>query len=36
LYNLKNDMGETQNLADKYPDKVKELAQLLEEVQKKK
>ncbi len=30
LYNLKNDIGEQNNLAAKYPAKVKELAELLE------
>lgn len=30
LYNLKNDISEKENLADKYPEKVKELADLLE------
>ena len=29
LYNLKMDIGETQNLAEKYPEKVKELRDLL-------
>ena len=29
LYNLKDDIGEKKNLADAYPDKVKELDQLL-------
>ena len=29
LYNLKNDLGEKDNLAEKYPEKVKELADLL-------
>lgn len=29
LYNLKNDIGESQNLADKNPEKVKELSKLL-------
>lgn len=32
LYNLKADIGEQQNLADQYPDKVKELQLLLEEI----
>lgn len=35
LYNLKNDIGEQHNLADKYPEKVKELANLLEQEKKK-
>jgi len=30
LYNLMNDIGEKNNLAEKYPEKVKELQQLLE------
>ncbi len=30
LYNLKDDIGERNNLATKYPDKVKELSELLE------
>ena len=30
LYNLKDDVGEKNNLADKYPEKVKELEKLLE------
>ena len=29
LYNLKDDLGETTNLADKYPEKVAELKKLL-------
>jgi arylsulfatase A-like enzyme len=32
LYNLKNDMAEKDNLAEKYPEKVKELAALLERI----
>lgn len=32
LYNLKNDAGEKNNLAEKYPEKVKELAALLEKI----
>ena len=32
LYNLKDDIGETRNLATDYPDKVKELSALLEQV----
>ena len=32
LYNLKDDIGERNNLAAKYPEKVKELAQLLEKI----
>ena len=31
LYNLKNDLGEKNNVAEKYPEKVKELAALLNE-----
>ena len=31
LYNLKEDIGETKNLASQYPEKVAELAKLLEE-----
>lgn len=34
LYNLETDIGETKNLAQKYPEKVKELRKLLEEIQK--
>lgn len=33
LYNLKDDIGEKNNLAAKYPDKVKELADLLTKIQ---
>lgn len=36
LYNLKEDLSEKNNLADKYPEKVKELAKLLEEIRQKK
>ena len=32
LYNLKEDIGEKNNLADKYPEKVKELSALLEKI----
>ena len=32
LYNLEEDPGETKNLASKFPDKVEELQQLLEEI----
>ena len=32
LYDLKSDIGEKNNLADKYPDKVKELAGLLQKI----
>ncbi len=32
LYNLKKDIGEKNNLAGKYPERVKELAALLEEI----
>ena len=32
LYNLKNDIKEQHNLAEKYPEKVKELAALLETI----
>lgn len=35
LYNLKEDIGEQHNLADQYPEKVKELAHLLEQEKKK-
>jgi hypothetical protein len=35
LYDLEADIGETTNLADKYPGKVKELQALLEEIRKK-
>ena len=31
LYNLDDDIGETKNLAGQHPDKVKELAALLEQ-----
>lgn len=34
LYNLKKDIGEKNNLAQQYPDKVKELATLLEVIRK--
>ena len=34
LYNLKKDMGETKNLASEYPDKLKELSLLLDQIQK--
>lgn len=34
LYNLNNDIGEKNNLADQYPDIVKELKELLEKVRK--
>ena len=30
LYNLKNDIAETTNLQDKFPEKVKELTDLLQ------
>jgi arylsulfatase A-like enzyme len=33
LYNIKNDKGEKENLATKYPEKVKALAQLLKKIQ---
>ena len=36
LYDLKNDIGEKNNLAQKYPDKVKEMEQLLEAIKAKK
>ncbi|MNR17210.1 hypothetical protein D3C85_1338560 [compost metagenome] len=36
LYNLKEDLGEKNNLADKYPGRVKELAELLDKIRKKK
>ena len=32
LYDLKNDIGEKNNLAEKYPEKVKELAELLRKI----
>ncbi|HVV03730.1 MAG TPA: hypothetical protein VHC96_05870, partial [Puia sp.] len=32
LYNLKDDIGEKNNLAARYPEKVKELEQLLERI----
>jgi len=32
LYNLKNDLGEKHNLADKHPEMVKELASMLEKI----
>lgn len=35
LYNLKEDIGEKNNLAEKYPEKVKELAELLEAIKNK-
>ncbi|OQP64175.1 arylsulfatase [Niastella vici] len=35
LYNLKEDIGEKNNLAQKYPDKVKELSALLETIKNK-
>lgn len=35
LYNLKEDVGEKNNLASKYPEKVNELAALLESIKKK-
>ncbi|MGE5521813.1 MAG: sulfatase family protein [Candidatus Dadabacteria bacterium] len=34
LYNLSNDVGEKNNMADKYPEKVKELQALLQKIQK--
>lgn len=34
LYNLKKDIGETKNLALENPEKIKELSQLLEQIQK--
>jgi arylsulfatase A len=34
LYNLSTDIGETNNLAKKYPKKVKELKAKLEEIKK--
>jgi arylsulfatase A len=33
LYNLKTDLGETDNLAQKYPEKVEELAKQLKNIQ---
>jgi arylsulfatase A-like enzyme len=36
LYNLKEDIGEKNNLAEKYPEKVKELKALLEQIKLKK
>jgi arylsulfatase A-like enzyme len=36
LYNLKQDIGEKNNLAEKYPDIVKKLSEMLEEIKKKK
>jgi arylsulfatase A-like enzyme len=36
LYNLKEDIGEKNNLAEKYPDKVKELKEILEKIRSKK
>ena len=35
LYHLKSDIGERENLAEKYPEKVAELSQLLESIRKK-
>lgn len=35
LYNIKNDISETKNLAAEYPDKVKELKALLDEIKNK-
>jgi arylsulfatase A-like enzyme len=35
LYNLEEDIGESNNLADQYPDKVKEMQNLLEEIENK-
>ena len=35
LYNLKDDLGEKTNLADKHPEKVKEMAALLQEIREK-
>lgn len=32
LYNLKNDLGEKMNLADQYPEKVKEMEELLQKI----
>jgi hypothetical protein len=32
LYHLKDDIGEKNNLAEKYPEKVKEMASLLEKI----
>ncbi len=32
LYDLKNDMGEKNNLAEKYPEKVKALSDLLKKI----
>src|SRR5699024_600213 len=32
LYNLKKDLGETQNVASKYPKKVKQMAQTLKKI----
>jgi arylsulfatase A len=32
LYNLKDDIGEKNNLAEKYPDIVKKIAGMLEEI----
>ena len=31
LYNLKNDRGENQNLAEQYPDQVQKLSQLYQQ-----
>lgn len=36
LYDLKNDMGEKQNLAEKYPEKVKTMEAMLKQVREKK
>ena len=35
LYNLESDIGERENLAEKYPEKIAELSQLLESIRKK-
>ncbi|MEY4106801.1 MAG: hypothetical protein RL181_1143, partial [Bacteroidota bacterium] len=35
LYHLKSDIGERENLAEKYPEKIAELSQLLESIRKK-
>lgn len=34
LYNLNNDLGEQNNLADKYPERVKKMAQALDKIKK--
>ncbi|HRN49101.1 MAG TPA: arylsulfatase, partial [Niabella sp.] len=34
LYNLNNDRGEKNNLANRYPEKVKELQEMLEKIKK--